>query len=74
MSMSQFFPVMIAGFAAAVGFTPITRRLAFYLGVLDQPSSRKVHQKPTPLMGGLAIWFQLGYYKHILTKRKKEST
>ncbi len=56
MSMSQFFPVMIAGFAAAVGFTPITRRLAFYLGVLDQPSSRKVHQKPTPLMGGLAIY------------------
>jgi len=28
----------------------------------------------TPLMGGLAIWFQLGYYKHILTKRKKENT
>jgi len=56
MSMTEFFPVMIAGFAAAVGFTPITRRLAFYFGVLDQPSSRKVHQTPTPLMGGLAIY------------------
>lgn len=54
--MTQFFPVMIAGFAAAVGFTPITRRLAFRLGVLDQPSSRKVHQTPTPLLGGLAIY------------------
>jgi UDP-GlcNAc:undecaprenyl-phosphate GlcNAc-1-phosphate transferase len=52
----QFFPVMIAGFAAAVGFTPITKRLAVYLGVLDQPSNRKVHTAPTPLMGGLAIY------------------
>lgn len=54
--MAQFVPVMIAGFAAAVGFTPITKRLAFHLGVLDLPSSRKVHQRPTPLMGGLAIY------------------
>lgn len=52
----QFFPVMVAGFAAAVGFTPVTKRLAIYLGVLDQPSSRKVHTSPTPLMGGLAIY------------------
>lgn len=56
MDMTQYFPVMLAGFAAAVGFTPITRRLAFQLGVLDQPSARKVHQTPTPLMGGLAIY------------------
>lgn len=56
MEMTQFFPVMIAGFAAAVGFTPITRRLAFRFGVLDQPSNRKVHTSPTPLMGGLAIF------------------
>ncbi len=54
--MSDFFPVMVAGFAAAVGFTPITRRLAFHFGVLDQPSQRKVHQTPTPLLGGLAIY------------------
>lgn len=56
MNMTQFFPVMIAGFAAAVGFTPLTRRLAFRFGVLDQPSQRKVHKTPTPLMGGLAIY------------------
>ncbi len=56
MDMTEFFPVMVAGFAAAVGFTPITRRLAFHFGVLDQPSARKVHQRPTPLLGGLAIY------------------
>lgn len=54
--MTEFFPVMIAGFAAVVGFTPITKRLAFRLGVLDQPSNRKIHQRPTPLLGGLAIY------------------
>ncbi len=59
MSMTDYFPVMIAGFAAVVGITPITRRLAFRYGVLDQPSSRKVHQTPTPLMGGLAIYAAL---------------
>jgi UDP-GlcNAc:undecaprenyl-phosphate GlcNAc-1-phosphate transferase len=57
--MTQFLPVMIAGFAAAVGFTPITKRLAIRLGVLDQPSGRKVHTTPTPLMGGLAIYTAL---------------
>ncbi len=57
--MTDYFPVMIAGFAAVVGITPITRRLAFRYGVLDQPSSRKVHQSPTPLMGGLAIYAAL---------------
>ena len=59
MEMSQYFPVMFAGFAAAVGFTPISRRLAFRYHVLDQPSGRKVHQAPTPLMGGLAIYAAL---------------
>jgi UDP-GlcNAc:undecaprenyl-phosphate GlcNAc-1-phosphate transferase len=56
MNMSDFFPAMIAGFAAVIGFTPITKRLAIQWGVLDQPSSRKVHQTPTPLLGGLAIY------------------
>lgn len=56
MHMTEFFPVMIAGFAAAVGFTPITRRLAFHWGVLDQPSNRKVHHTPKPLLGGMAIY------------------
>jgi UDP-GlcNAc:undecaprenyl-phosphate GlcNAc-1-phosphate transferase len=56
MEMTQFLPVMVAGFAAAVGFTPITRRIAFHFDFLDHPSSRKVHQTPTPLLGGLAIY------------------
>lgn len=56
MNMTDFFPAMIAGFAAVIGFTPLTKRLALQWGVLDQPSTRKVHQTPTPLLGGLAIY------------------
>ena len=42
--------------AASLVATPIARRLARRWGVLDQPSHRKVHRNPTPLLGGLAIY------------------
>ena len=47
------FAVALAGSLAA---TPVARRLAHRWGVLDQPSHRKVHLNPTPLLGGLAIY------------------
>jgi UDP-GlcNAc:undecaprenyl-phosphate GlcNAc-1-phosphate transferase len=40
----------------AMGGTPLMRYLAPRLGVIDQPSARKVHIKPTPRMGGMAIF------------------
>lgn len=47
-------------FAIALGLawvgTPAVRGLAWRAGVTDQPSVRKVHTRPTPLLGGLAIW------------------
>jgi UDP-GlcNAc:undecaprenyl-phosphate GlcNAc-1-phosphate transferase len=36
--------------------TPLVRRLAVRIGAIDRPSDRKVHPKPTPTLGGLAIW------------------
>ncbi|HEY4690024.1 MAG TPA: MraY family glycosyltransferase [Anaerolineae bacterium] len=39
----------------AIGGTPLARRLAPRLGLVDQPSARKVHQHPMPRMGGAAI-------------------
>lgn len=35
--------------------TPLVRRLALHWGTVDEPSSRKLHRDPIPLMGGLAI-------------------
>jgi UDP-GlcNAc:undecaprenyl-phosphate/decaprenyl-phosphate GlcNAc-1-phosphate transferase len=40
------------------------RRLAIRLGMVDQPNPRKVHSKPMPLFGGMAIY--LGFVPAIL--------
>jgi UDP-GlcNAc:undecaprenyl-phosphate/decaprenyl-phosphate GlcNAc-1-phosphate transferase len=39
----------------AFGATPLARRIAPRLGVMDIPSPRKVHARPMPLLGGAAI-------------------
>jgi UDP-GlcNAc:undecaprenyl-phosphate GlcNAc-1-phosphate transferase len=46
------------GASAVVAFvaTPLVRRLSLRLGWIDHPSDRKVHPKPTPTAGGLAIF------------------
>lgn len=40
----------------AIGATPVMRRVAPHLGVMDQPSARKVHRRPMPRLGGAAIY------------------
>jgi UDP-GlcNAc:undecaprenyl-phosphate GlcNAc-1-phosphate transferase len=40
----------------AIGGTPLARRIAPRLGVIDQPSARKVHLRPIPRLGGIAIF------------------
>jgi UDP-GlcNAc:undecaprenyl-phosphate/decaprenyl-phosphate GlcNAc-1-phosphate transferase len=41
---------------AAFGATPLVRRFAVRTGAIDRPSDRKVHPKPTPTLGGIAIY------------------
>lgn len=45
--------------AAAISWliTWVVRVNALRLGLVDQPGERKVHQTPTPLGGGIGIWF-----------------
>jgi UDP-GlcNAc:undecaprenyl-phosphate GlcNAc-1-phosphate transferase len=51
--------VMIA-FVAALFFaaisTPAVRRLAFRMGLISVPRPDRAHKRPTPLMGGVAIY------------------
>jgi UDP-GlcNAc:undecaprenyl-phosphate/decaprenyl-phosphate GlcNAc-1-phosphate transferase len=44
--------------AAVTAFlaTPIVRKAAVLSGAIDRPSDRKVHPRPTPTVGGLAIF------------------
>ena len=48
---------LISAFLLAAVFTPLTKKLAEKLNVVDFPAPRKIHQKPIPLLGGLAIFF-----------------
>jgi UDP-GlcNAc:undecaprenyl-phosphate GlcNAc-1-phosphate transferase len=50
----------LLAFAVSAGVTfvatPLVRRLSLRLGWIDHPSDRKVHPRPTPTAGGLAIY------------------
>jgi UDP-GlcNAc:undecaprenyl-phosphate/decaprenyl-phosphate GlcNAc-1-phosphate transferase len=48
--------VFAGAVAFAIGATPLARRVAHRAGMTDQPSARKVHSEPTPLLGGAAIY------------------
>jgi UDP-GlcNAc:undecaprenyl-phosphate/decaprenyl-phosphate GlcNAc-1-phosphate transferase len=50
--------LLVFAVTAGVTFmaTPLVRRLSLHLGWIDRPSDRKVHPKPTPTAGGLAIY------------------
>ena len=50
---------IVGGVAAGTTFvaTPLVRRLAIKLGAVVAPSARHVHEKPTPTLGGLAMFF-----------------
>jgi len=39
-----------------LGATPVIRRLARRLGMVDRPDARRVHLSPVPLLGGIAIY------------------
>ncbi len=49
--MLVFVGALLIAFAA----TPVARKVAPRLGVIDHPDPRKVHTHPTPLLGGAAI-------------------
>lgn len=52
-------PVLLAavvGLAVAYALTPVVCRLARRLRVEAHPGGRRVHSRPTPLMGGLAMY------------------
>ncbi len=43
-------------FLLALLVVPVIRRFCLRKGFVDLPNSRKVHKRPTPRLGGVAIW------------------
>ena len=53
---TTFLLIFASALVLAIGGTPIARRIALRLGVIDQPNARKIHINPIPLLGGVAIY------------------
>jgi UDP-GlcNAc:undecaprenyl-phosphate GlcNAc-1-phosphate transferase len=52
----RWFFLFLLSFFLSLLLTPAVRRLARRLDVLDAPSSRKAHERSSPLLGGMAIF------------------
>ncbi len=48
--------IFLFSFLSASFLTPLCGALALKLKVLDQPDWRKIHDQPTPLLGGVAVY------------------
>ncbi len=46
---------LLAAAAASLALTPLAKRLALKVGAVDHPGERKVHKKPIPRLGGVAV-------------------
>jgi UDP-GlcNAc:undecaprenyl-phosphate GlcNAc-1-phosphate transferase len=51
--------VLCVAFGAVAGATPLVRWFAQRIGVVVQPGERHIHTRPTPTLGGLAIFVGL---------------
>jgi UDP-GlcNAc:undecaprenyl-phosphate GlcNAc-1-phosphate transferase len=50
-----FAPVVLVAFLVTVSTTPLFLRLSFRIGAVQKPDERRVHTRPTALLGGAAI-------------------
>jgi len=57
--MRLYFVSFGAALVSVLVLTPIVRWLAARLGAVDVPEDRKVHDKPTPTLGGVAIYLSM---------------
>src|SRR5919108_4588104 len=56
--MSTFVSLALPSLAAALlafGLTPLVSRFAVLIGAIDMPGDRKIHDRPVPRLGGLAV-------------------
>lgn len=64
--------IVLVTFLVSIILVPIAKKIANHVGAIDIPNERKVHTKPIPRMGGLAIFisFLFGYilYGEITTQ------
>lgn len=52
----EYVLVLIGAFLLSLFLTPIVRFIAFRVGAVDNPNTRRVNEVPMPSSGGLAIF------------------
>jgi UDP-GlcNAc:undecaprenyl-phosphate GlcNAc-1-phosphate transferase len=62
-----YFLVFAVSAGVTFAATPLVRRVSLALGWIDRPSDRKIHPRPTPTAGGIAIY--LGVAAGLLVTR-----
>jgi len=60
----QYILYIMGSFFITLGLVPLIKKLAFKVGAVDNPCQRKVHCKPMPRLGGLAIY--IGFIAMVL--------
>lgn len=60
---SKYILIVFISFLVSFFATFIVKKIAIYVNALDIPNERKIHKKPMPRLGGLAIFaaFLVGY-------------
>lgn len=55
--------ILLVTFASSLILVPLTKKIAYHINALDYPNERKIHSKPMPSLGGIAIFgaFLIGY-------------
>ena len=54
--MAQYMLIFASALVIAIGAMPLVKRAAVRWGFIAMPSARRVHTRPTPLLGGVAIY------------------
>ena len=54
-TMGRWLYILIFSFSVSYLLTPVTRKIAIKLDIVDNPEERKIHKRSTPLLGGLAV-------------------
>jgi UDP-GlcNAc:undecaprenyl-phosphate GlcNAc-1-phosphate transferase len=57
MNTAQILETFFIAFIVSYALSPFVRKIALRIGYVDHPKDNKVHAHPTPLLGGVAIFF-----------------
>ncbi|MCS7250892.1 MAG: MraY family glycosyltransferase [Anaerolineae bacterium] len=51
--------ILLSAIVIAMLLTPVARTVAFRIGMVDHPAPRKLHTRPIPLLGGVALYLAI---------------